>query len=316
MKIKLSYLERRRFVVMLFCVLVAVGSWMFLTLNNNYVYSVKTVVKYINAPQNKAFHALQSDTVELQVEGSGWHLLFAKMRIAPPSIAADLHSLNAKDYILFSNQLLDINKNLENSSQKVISVKPDTLFFDFSRKAIKYVPVKLISNLDFKKPYQLSDSIKIFPKTVKIMGSIDELKKINYWPTDTLNLQGINESTSLTISLKKLNNSSLNIEPEQVKVSLPVDEFTEKTIEVPLRVINNVNYRKIKLLPRKAKITFMVSLSDYQKINEDFMEASVDISDWEKNHTSQLSISLTRFPDFCKLVTIEPQKVDFFIDKK
>ena len=71
-----------------------------------------------------------------------------------------LEKLNNSNYILFSEQLSQINKQLE-TSQKIISVKPDTLYFDFSKRTNKRVQVKLIKKFSFVKQYGLSGEIQL-----------------------------------------------------------------------------------------------------------------------------------------------------------
>ncbi len=110
----------------------AIGAWLFLALNNKYVYTAKTVLVYKNFPQKRAFHALQSDTVDLQVEGTGWQLLFARLRIKPQSISISLEKLNNRNFILFSEQLYQVNKQLE-TSQNIISVQSGHPLFRFLR---------------------------------------------------------------------------------------------------------------------------------------------------------------------------------------
>ena len=131
--IKLTKVERKRFGLLITCLIAAICAWLFLALNNKYVYTAKTELIYKDEPQKKAFKALQPDAVDLQVEGTGWQLLFSRLRIKPQSITVSLAKLNNRNFILFTEQLSQINKQLE-TSQKIISVKPDTLYFDFSKR--------------------------------------------------------------------------------------------------------------------------------------------------------------------------------------
>jgi hypothetical protein len=41
----------------------------------------------------------------------------------------------------------------------------------------------------------------------------------------------------------------------------------------------------------------------------------VDLADWEKNEVQYLPILLTKVPDYCKVISIVPQNVDFFVRK-
>ncbi|WP_158795965.1 YbbR-like domain-containing protein [Pedobacter sp. L105] len=312
--IKLTKIERKRILVLITCLLLAIAGWLFLALNNKYVYTAKTVLVYKNFPQKKAFHPLQSDTVDLQVEGTGWQLLFARLRVNPPSISISLDKLNNRNYVLFSEQLYNVNSQLE-TSQKIISVRPDTLYFDFSKRAVKRVPVKLISNLSFAKQFGISDEIELKPSYVTVSGPQEELKKITEWKTDTLRLHDIQGPAVTRIAMKQNTQKNVNIYPANVEVTLPVDEFTEKTLEIPLKIIDNNDYYNVKLYPKKIKVTFMVALSSYQQVNEDFIEAVVDLNEWKLKKHHQLRVELTRFPDYCKPVKIVPGKIDFIIEK-
>jgi len=312
--IRLTKIERKRFLVLITCLLLAIAGWLFLALNNKYVYTAKTVLVYKNFPQKKAFHPLQSDTVDLQVEGTGWQLLFARLRVNPPSISISLDKLNNRNYVLFSEQLYNVNSQLE-TSQKIISVRPDTLYFDFSKRAVKRVPVKLVSDLTFAKQFGISDEVELKPGYVTVSGPQEQLVKIKEWKTDTLRLHDIQGPAVTRVAVHQNTQKNVSIFPANVEVTLPVDEFTEKTLEIPLKIINNNDYYNIKLYPKKVKITFMVALSSYQQVNEDFIEAVVDLNEWKFKKHHQLTVKITRFPDYCKPVKLVPGKIDFMIEK-
>lgn len=312
--IKLTKLERKRVVVVITCLLAAIGTWLFIALENKYPYAVKTELIYKDEPQKRAFKPLQPDAVELQVEGTGWQLLFSRLHLEPQSVTVSLAKLSTRSYILFSEQLADINRQL-GSAQQVISVKPDTLYFDFSRRTTKRVPLKLASNLTFVKQYGVSNPIRLTPAYVNISGPQDELAKITEWHTDTLKLSDLQKTATTRISIKQNVSNNISIYPSSVAVRVPIDEFTEKTVEVPLKVINNYEFYNVKLFPKKVKVTFLVSLSGYQDIDQEFIEAVVDLKEWKDLAHSQFTVKIKRFPDFCKLVKIVPNKINFIVEK-
>lgn len=312
--IRLTQIEKRRVFTLLACLFLAIAAWLFMALNNKYIYTAKTVLVFKNTPIRRAFYPLQSDTVDLQVEGTGWQLLFSRLRISPPSISVNLSQLNTKDFITFSDQLYNVNRQLE-STQKVISVRPDTLYFDFTKRTVKKVPINLVSKLDFISQYGISSDIILNPKYVKVAGPAEELSKITIWPTDTLKLNKIQGSTTVRVGLQHSIHKNVSIYPSSVEVKLPVDEFTEKTIEVPLKISNNKNYNSIRLYPKKVKVTFLVALGNYSQVNENFITAMVDVNEWRDLAHKQFTVKITAFPDYCKLININPSKVDFVVEK-
>lgn len=312
--IKLNKTERQRLALFFTCLCLATAAWLFFAFSNQYVYQVRTLVNYINFPQNKAFHSLQSDTVKLQVEGTGWQLLFSKLRINPQSVNVDLRMLNKNNYVTFTDQLLSLNRQFE-SNQRVVSVQPDTLYFDFSARTTKRIPIKLAYNINFAKQSGISGNIKLTPEYVTVTGPLEDIVRIEVWETDSVLLQDVNADITSKVSLGKSAKANLNIFPNSVDYMVPVDEFTQKTVEVPIKVINNPSFDDIRLIPERVHVTILTALTNYVNIGEANFEATVDLQKWKDNGYKHLPVNLVRFPGFSKLVKIEPQQVDFIIAK-
>ncbi|PWG79777.1 hypothetical protein DDR33_15305 [Pararcticibacter amylolyticus] len=311
--VTLNRIERRRMTVFLTCLVVAVLTWLFIALSGKYKYRVDTRITYINPPENKAYHPLQDDSVSLEVEGSGWHLLFSRLRLNPQSVEVNLRSLNSRNYLVFSNQLNDLNKQFD-SNQRVISVSPDTLFFDFSKRIVKKVPIRLVSDLAFKKNYGISNDIKLTPAQVTVNGAAEDLKKITYWSTLPLKRQDISVDLTAKVGIAPPGQNNIDVYPQSVKVEIPVDIFTEKVIEVPVEVLNAKGL-SVKLLPEKVKVTIFCALENYPSIDRESFRAAVDLKDWLERGATQLPVSFRKFPPFCRLIKTEPQVVDFFVKR-
>lgn len=312
--LNLSKLKRKRITVVITCLLIAILGWLLLALNNQYTYSVKTIMLYKNFPQNRAFHPLQSDTVDLLVKGSGWELIFEKFRIKPESVDIDLAKLNRQDFLVFSNQLPEINKMI-NSTQKVVGADPDTLYFNFTKSYLRKIPIRLQRELNYKNQFGQSADIELKPAYVNIRGPLEILDSLKFWVTDTLKLDNIDKKTVLTVKLKNNAVKNVMVFPTTTQVTIPVEEFTEKIIEVPIKVYNNNAFHDVNIYPRKAFITLKVPFSKYHKIDADRIVASVDLNDWKYKKHRQLTVKVLKVPDFCELVNIDPIKVDFLIEK-
>lgn len=309
--VSLNRIERRRISVFLSCLLLAVFAWLFFALSNNYEYKVNSKINFTNPPLNKAYHPLQDDTITLKIQGTGWQLLFSRFKLSSKIVDVSLKGLNTGNFVTVSSQLRDINLQFE-SNQKVVSVFPDTLFFDFTKRITKRVPVKLLYKLSFQKAFGISGPIRLDPETVIITGAAEDLEKINSWKTDSLSMNEINSSINTRVSFQKGVKNNVDVFPKFVKVIVPVDEFTEKILEIPIEVINNPG-RDVKIVPEKVKVTMLTALSNYPKIDRESLQVSVDLDKWMKNKYRQLPLQITQFPAYCKLVKTEPQIVDFFV---
>jgi YbbR domain-containing protein len=312
--VKLSASERRRASAFFTCLGLAALAWIFTTLSGNFKFSAKAVLNFKNTPRKRAFHPLQSDTVDLTVQGTGWQMLFEKMNGLNKPLEVDLRNLEKQDYVVLSAQLKQINEKRE-ADQQIVALNPDTLYFDFTDRAVKKVPVRLAASLRYLRPFAQAGNVIIDPAFVTISGPDNMIDKVKSWSTDSLIKDSVNETIRTNLLLQPAKEGNLSIYPRTVSVRVPVDEFTEKTVEVPVKLINNRDFYNVKIFPLKVKVTFTTSLRRYPEIDDDFFEASADLALWKDRGYSTLPVSLTRLPEYCKIVKIQPQNIDFIIRK-
>ena len=312
--IKLSASERRRLSAFFTCLILAAVAWVFTTLSNTYNFTVKEVLAYKNMPQKRAFHSLQPDTINTTLQGTGWDMLFSKMNFENRKITVDLHTLDSKDYVVLSSQLREINDHKDFDNQ-IIGFTPDTLYFDFSNRAVKRVPIRLISSINYQQQYSQSNDVSIKPAYVTLSGPGNVLEHIESWDTDSLTADSVYETVRTTVELQPSKEGNVNIYPKSVQVVVPVEEYTEKEISIPVKLINNHDYYKVKIFPQKVKVTFTTSLNRYAEMDEDLFEASADLNLWQNSGYTSLPVKLSRRPAYCKIVKIEPQNIDFIVRK-
>jgi YbbR domain-containing protein len=311
--IKLSVSEQRRLSAFFTCLVLAAGAWIFKELSNPYNFTVKKVLVFKNGPRTRAFHPLQADTVSEMVKGTGWKMLLSKIKNENKPIAVDLSPLDHSSFVVLSAQLKQANDKVADSN--IVSFYPDTLYFDFSNRSEKRVPVKLRYNLKYLQQFAQSGNVVIKPSYVVITGPSSRIDKITEWDTDSLLADNVNETVRSYVNLQQSPEGNINITPKAVNVIVPVDEFTEKTVQIPVRLVNNRDYYKVKLFPQDVKVTFITALRKYAETNGDFFEAQSNLDLWRLQGYSALPVALTRFPPFCKIVSVEPRDIDFIVRK-
>ncbi len=312
--IKLSVTEQRRASVFFTCLILAVCAWIVITLSNTYTYNVKEILNFKNVPQKRAFHSLQSDTVNVTVKGTGWQMLLSKMNEQNKIIKVDLRTLDSDAYIVLSLQLPAINaeKAVKN---EIIAFNPDTLYFDFSDRGVRRVPVQLVRSINYQQQFTQSGDVVIKPSYVTITGPSNRIDKITAWQTDSLVLQNVSENINSSVNLAPSAEGNISISPRTVRINIPVEEYTEKTMELPVKLVANNDFFNVKIFPQKVKVTFTTSLSRYADIDEDMFEAEANLDLWRLYGYSVLPVKITRMPPFCKIVSIEPRNIDFIIKK-
>lgn len=307
-------LQKRKIIIFIRCLFISLIAWLLIAVSNNYTFTIKAGIEYVNIPEKRAFHPLQSDTILVNVKMSGWNVLLSKLNADTSHIKVDLSTLNNRNFIVFSNQLGFINRQFP-SDKQVISISPDTLYFDFSKQTQRKVQVRVPTNMVFRKQYGIIGETKTNPAYVTITGPMEDVAEIEYIETDSITGKNIQTDIRTVANLNKRNRTNISIYPKITEVTIPVGELTEKLIEVPVKVVNGKKYSSVRTIPSKVTVTTLVSLRDFARWTASDFEALVDISQWEENQVKSLPVVLTKIPDFVKIIKIEPQNVDFFVRK-
>lgn len=311
---RFTKIHKRKINIFLRCLLISFVAWLLIAVSNQYTFSIKAGIQYVNIPEKRAFHPLQSDTVSLKVRMSGWNVLLAKLRTDTTNIQVDLSGLNSKNFVVFSNQIGFINRQFP-TEKRVISVSPDTLYFDFSRQTQRKVPVKVPTSITFKKQYGFIGRTNASPSYVTITGPTEDVANIEFLETDTIKGDLVFTDIRTVANINKNHKTNITIYPRMTEVVIPVGELTEKIIEVPIKIINASRYSSVRTVPSKVTMTVMVPLKDYVKWTASDFEAVVDLENWQDQHVKSLPVRLTKIPDFVKVIKLEPQNVDFFVRK-
>ncbi|WP_437921769.1 hypothetical protein [Sphingobacterium sp. LRF_L2] len=305
-------MKRRKIAIFLRCVGISFVAWLLFAVSSIQVYTMKAGISYVNIPEKKAFHPLQSDSVSIKMKMSGWKIFMKKMHPDTPHIQVDLSGLKTRSFIVFTNQLGYINRQFPSDNQ-VVAVSPDTLFFDFSKQTQRKVPVRPLHSIQFKKQYGIIGDTKANPEYVTVTGPLEDVANIEYLETDTIKGTNVGTDIRTVAYLNKHQKNNITIYPTFSEITIPVGEITEKVVEIPLKVENASRYTSVRTLPSKVKVAFLVSLKDYNKWTARDFEAIVDMDNWEQNKVQSLPVIVTKIPDYCQIISVEPQNVDFFV---
>jgi YbbR domain-containing protein len=312
---KINYIKRRllnkKVITFFICLILASLLWLVNAINRNYQYTLKIPVKFLNLPSDKIVVGEIPDKLDVTIKTSGLKLLLIKSRKLNSDLVIDFNILksNAKSQAYSIGNGNIYLKPYLNFDVTILKIRPDTLFFSSDLSKSKIVPIKLNSDIDFEKGYELLSNPVINPSFVTITGDSVNLSKIDTVYTSPLNLKNLKQNFSSEIQLKKTN-SNINYSQKSAGVTLLVDRYTENTLSIPISVINNPNNQKIKLLPEEIEIKYSVAMSNFNGVDKTSFKAIVDFNKMNSN-TKYLNIELVRIPSDIKIISIIPDKISF-----
>ncbi len=309
---RFSKIQRRKINIFLRCLGISFVAWSLFAISSSYDFLQMARVSYVNLPEERAFHPLQSDMVQIRLRMSGWDILVKRFQPDTARLEVDLGGLKTRNFIAFSSQIGFVNKQFPINKQ-AISVMPDTLFFDFSKQIQKRVPIKPVYGITYRKQYGIVGEVRTNPAFVTITGPAEDIDEIAYIETDSIKGELLDHDVRTVSYLNRKNKTNIAVYPTFAEVLIPIGEMTEKVIELPIRVQNAESYTSVRTIPGKVKVTLLVSLLDYAKWTARDFEAVADVQDWTRGKATSLPVQLTKIPPYCQVLRIEPQNIDFFV---
>lgn len=124
-----------------------------------------------------------------------------------------------------------------------------------------------------------------------------------------------NVSDTLRQQVSLLARRGVKFVPASIEMILPVDIYTEKTVEVPLHGVNFPADKVLRAFPSKVQVTFQVGLSRFREITADDFHINVSYEELLRLRSDKYTVKLRNIPDGVKQVRFNPEQVDFLIEQ-
>ena len=304
----------REFLIFLFFVAISFGFWMLQTLDGNFETEFTIPLRLKDVPKDVVITSDLQDEVRVKVEDRGTVLLNYMLGRSFLPISIDF-----SDYENSSSRVVlpyeDLRKRVSsqlNSTTKLLSVYPDSIGFVYSQGKFKKVPVSVSGKITPGIQYYISD-IKLSPDSVIVYAPAEVLKTVQTAYTMPLDCEDLTENTSLRTSLKKIDGAKYD--PSFCDVSVSVDMYSEKTVEVPVVGIGFPANKTLRTFPSKVKVTFKVGLSGYSSVNADDFFIDVKYSDLLKTSKDNIDLVVTTTNPNVSNIRVVPSSVDYLIEE-
>lgn len=310
----------RRLIIYLICVAIATIFWFLNALNKEYSVQLSFPVKYTNLPTNKVLSNTLPDHFSLHVNSYGFTILRHKLSLAFSPLVFDVNNFtnnrmeNGKrqEYTFLSNQFIDRIAEQVSNELQITNIQPDTLFFKFDRIISKKILVAPELTYDLKRQHFLSSNITTTPDSVLVSGPESVLDTLQSVHTKNQHFKELNHTIEQEISIKTEKN--LDYTPKRVILNIPVEEYTEKQLLVPVTINDLPPGMRVNLFPDKVKVNVLISLSRFPEIKPGDFRISASYQDI-LNNAELLNLTIESQPPYSFSVSMTPEKVEYIIEQ-
>ncbi|HIZ32470.1 MAG TPA: YbbR-like domain-containing protein [Candidatus Bacteroides merdigallinarum] len=306
--------KSREFFIFLFFFFVAGGFWLLQTLNNDYETEFSVPVRLRKVPENVVITSEPVSKLQVRVKDKGTALLNYMLGKSFYPVTIDFPDYKGKNNrvrIYASNFSKEIAGQLKASTQ-LLSIKPDTLEYIFSTGVSKKVPVKLQGDVKAGRQYYFPDTL-FQPDSVLVYAPETMLDTIQAAYTQYLTLDEVADTVTRHLSLQA--GKGVKFVPSTTQMTLPVDIYTEKTVEVPLRGINFPADKVLRAFPSKVQVTFQVGVSQFRQITAEDFHINVSYEELLDLGNNKYTVKLRSIPKGVNHVRFNPEQVDFLIEQ-
>ena len=292
-----AYWTRDRAVLMT-CIGIALCFWLLNRLSSSFRQTKSIRLDYA-LPKGKAFSVAPPQYVQVTMQGTGWDMLLGSDENIPLALNTDAVQIYPLKNLI-----------IQNLGNELVSSNVEQIIIQLEDAVTGTFPIEPVSNITFAKGFDLAQDLELNPSVVTVVGPKSLLENLESIKTDTIKAVNLSEKKALKIML--LTNPILQYNITETEVTMQAEQFTEKSIFIPI-VVKNAPQR-LKIFPNKIKLDCTVALSRYAELNANNFTVEVDLR-FSTDKGNTLPIILSKQSPYARNIKFSPKLAEFYIEK-
>ncbi len=306
--------KSREFLLFLIFFLISATFWLSQTLNEFYETEISIPLRLENVPEEAVITDEPPAEIKVVIRDKGTILMTYLLgnRLLPLAIDFKKYRANGS-HVKIPTAAVDklVSAHLM-SSTKLIAIKPSTIEYFYSIGERRMLPVKLHVQIQPQMEYIVTDTI-MKPDSVLVFAPAEILNTIKYVDTERVLFDNIADTTSLSAPLRPIKGAKFV--PAAVRVTVPVDLLTEKTIDVPVTGTGFPPNKMLRTFPSRVKVRFLVAFHRFQQIAPDDFLVQIPYHELVNSNITRYRLKVNYAPKGVSHLRIEPESVDFLIEQ-
>jgi len=316
-KIKAFFLRLgwKETLIFLLFILLAFGFWLLQNLQQEYEIEIFIPVKYRNMPIEMRSTEQYPQEIVAKVRDKGNVLInYTWLRSFHP-VEVNLEDVRKEGNVQVSRRTIEagISKQLLTSTS-LLNIEPQIITIEYTELQHKDVPVEIDIAVSLEPGYQLSGSMTVVPEKVRLYANSNTLDSITNVKTVYSEVKKVNQTQEIKLRLQQ--KSGVQMEPEEVIVTIPIEEFTEKRITLAVTCNDLPDHYVLRTFPSSVEVVCNVPISRFRELTESDVEIQIPFREFEARQTAgKISLYLTKQPLWVIHPVIIPDAIEFIIEQ-
>ncbi|HJG88425.1 hypothetical protein [Barnesiella viscericola] len=297
-------------------VLLSLVFWFMQGLNEEVESSFKIPVELQNLPEKTTLINDLPTHVEVRIRDKGPVMLgYAIEGLNPLRINFQEYDKGGSSFFLALPQLETILRKSLRPTTTILSVIPDTLKVQYTHNAGKRVKLVVRGKASTTPQCVLSGPMTAEIDSVMVYGDHALLKHLKEVYTTEFEAKRLSDTLRTTVRIARIPN--LRIVPDQVMVTIPVEEITSKLLDIPIVTQSVPAGWSLITFPSSVQLSCMMPFSKFASVNEESFLLGVDFTDLSgRTPPAKLGIKVLKAPDFVRNIVLSRDSVDYIVEHK
>jgi hypothetical protein len=315
----LRRVKSKELLTFLFFICLSSLFWLMQSMNEESETSYRIPIRYCNVPDDVVLTPTPVGHLTVRLRDKGIVLLDYSFRHKFHTIDIDLApyfgsaggTIHIKEDFLTS-----VVKRQLKATTMLATIVPDTLSIGYSHLGDKWVSVRFDGLALPAEQFRLAGDISIEPDSVQVFAPHTVLDTLSYISTRFSSLTELTATVSKSIELSVP--SGAKVVPSSVTLTVPVEEYTEKRLTLPISVVGVPDSLQLRLFPSVAEVSFFCSVGDFSTISADAFRAEVNFAERSQGsrRATHLGVELVEMPINVSNVRLQPDSVEYLIEVK
>ncbi|WP_352422120.1 YbbR-like domain-containing protein [Proteiniphilum sp.] len=271
-------------------------------------------LKYTNIPNDVVFDNPLPSFIEVSVADNGAQI-FRLDVIKRDSLEINVAEMaEGENTVIQGDQYRQLIRGQLFPSTNIRGYYPMNISLATSKLQKKELTVIFDGEITTSRANLVADSATFIPETVMAYGSQQSLEPLKEAVTEYTLFKNLKATSQLPVNINNV--EGVKFIPSQVDIYIPVQEYTERTFEVPITATHMPGKLDVKFFPSRANVTFSVTLEEYKKIVPEDFSIELDYRKFHANEDGRVELELTDKPSSIVNPRISPISVEFLFESK
>ena len=305
--------DKSRFLTFIIFLIISTVLWFLIKLSKNYSTQSEFLLDYTEVPVNKWVSTPQQ-TVKVSFDADGFvtlrhHLVSKQKRVVEIPLNEVPYRLEGGFTYSYSSQYVveQLAHQLGIPSSSV-TITDEKQYFNMEDLQSKELEVVVPLEVQTQQQYALYGRPKVVPDRVTVYGPKNLLDTLTRVTTEPFHEENANSYLRRTLVLDLLD-GAIRCEVDRVEVTVPVEQYTEMDIDVPVSIADSL---QVRFFPETVKVKCMIPICDYAAVGASSFQVLADTAQLHRMEPL-LDVGMVKQPENVQVVKMEPLQVEYLI---